>query len=115
MIKHQFQEEITAQTIQQNIKHGKVGSSLIQRDPKQCIPEMYYKNLLMAFESFLINQLNGAACLWRYKKLALHVHQVLHTTPAAGSQAHEFLTRVLCDSTVNFKAAKWTNRKDSRI
>jgi hypothetical protein len=48
-------------------------------------------------------------------KLALNLHQVLHTTPAAGSQSCEFLKRVLCISAVNLKATKRTNHEDSRI
>ena len=34
LIKNQFQENITAQTIQQNVKHGKFGSSPVRRGQK---------------------------------------------------------------------------------
>jgi hypothetical protein len=51
----------------------------------------------------------------RHKKLALHVHQVLHTRTPAGSEARDFLKRVLCDSAVNLNAAKGKNWEDSRI
>jgi hypothetical protein len=41
------------------VKDGKIGSSPMQRGPKGRIPEIHYKNLLMAFESFVaINHLN---------------------------------------------------------
>ena len=62
VIKNQFKESITARTIQQNVKNGQVGSSLVRRGPKGSIPEIHYKNFLMAFKSFImINQLKGMA------------------------------------------------------
>jgi hypothetical protein len=39
-----FQEIITAQTIQQNVKNRKNGSSPMQRGPKGSIPEIHYKH-----------------------------------------------------------------------
>jgi hypothetical protein len=82
LIKNQFKESISARTIQRHVKNGQAGSSPVRRGPKGSIPEIHYKNLLMAFESFVvINQLNGMAQETRHKKLALRVHQVLHTTP----------------------------------
>jgi len=70
----------------------------------------------MAFESFVaINQLNGMARETRHKKLALHVHQVLHAHTPAGSKALDFLKCVLSDSAVNLNAAKGKNREDRRI
>jgi len=70
----------------------------------------------MAFESFVaINQLNGMARETRHKKLALHVHQVLHAHTPAGSKALDFLKCVLRDSAVNLNAAKGKNREDRRI
>jgi hypothetical protein len=115
LIKSQFQENVNVQTIQQNVKKGKVGSSPVQRGPKGYIPKIHYKNLLMAFESFVtFDQINGAARECRHKKLALHVHQVLHTTPTE-SKSRGFLKCVLCDSAVNIKATKGVNRRDSHI
>jgi len=116
LIKNQFKESISSRTIQQNVKNGQVGSSPIQCGPKGSIPEIHYKNLLMAFESFVvINQLNGMAWETRHKKLVLRVHQVLHTHTPAGSEARDFLTRVLRYSAMNINAAKGKNREDSRI
>jgi hypothetical protein len=40
LIKNQFKESITAQTIQQNVKNGQVRFSLVQRGPKGSIPEI---------------------------------------------------------------------------
>ena len=107
LIKNQIKESISAQMIQRNVKNGQVGSSPIRRGPKGSIPEINYKNLLMAFKSFVvINHLNGMVRETRHKKLALRVHQVLHTHTPAGSEARDFLKRVLRDSAVNFNAAK---------
>ena len=116
LIKNQFKESISARTIQRHVKNGQAGSSPVRRGPKGSIPEIHYKNLLMAFESFVvINQLNGMAQETRHKKLALRVHQVLHTHTPAGSKARDFLKRVLHDSAVNLNAAKGKNWEDSRI
>ena len=80
LIKTEFDEIITSQTIPQNVKNGQVVTSLVQRGPKGSIQEIHYKNLLMAYETFVvINQIDGAACECCHKKLALCVHQVLHT------------------------------------
>jgi len=107
LIKKQFKESITARTIQRQVKNGQVGSSPVQRGPKGSIPEIHYKNLLMAFESFVvINQLNGMARETHHKKLALRVHQVLHAHTPAGSEARDFLKHVLSNSAVNLNAAK---------
>ncbi len=48
------------------------------------------------------------------QETALHVHQVLHTTPV-GSKAHDFFKRMLCNFAVNLKAIKGANHKDSCI
>ena len=71
LIKKQFKESITVRTIQWQVKNGQVGSSPVWRGPKGSILELYYKNLLMAFVSFIaINQLNGMARETHHKKLA---------------------------------------------
>ncbi len=88
----------------------------MQRGPKGRIPEMHYKNLLMAFESFVaINHLNGMSWEFRHKKLALRVHQVLHTTLPEGGKARNFLKRMLCDTAVNLRADKGKNKEESQI
>ena len=106
LIKNQFKESISARTIQQNVKNGQVGSSPVRHGPiGRSIPEIHYKNLLMTFKSFVvINQLNGMAWETRHKKLALRVHQVLYTHNPAGSEARDFLKRVLRNFAVNLNA-----------
>ncbi len=60
--------------------------------------KLHYKNLLMAFESFVvINQLNKMARECCHKKLSLRLHKVLgNNTDDPGS--HDFLTRGLNDT-----------------
>ena len=59
----------------------------------------------MTCKSFvIINQLNGMARETRHKKLALRVHQVLYTHNPAGSEARDFLKRVLRNFAVNLNA-----------
>jgi hypothetical protein len=47
-------------TIQKKVKEGEIRCSPLRRGPKGSIPELHYKNLCAAFESFVtINQING--------------------------------------------------------
>ncbi len=52
--------QLCARKIQQKVKKGEIGCSLLRQGTKGNIPELHYKNLCMTFESFIcINQLNG--------------------------------------------------------
>jgi len=45
---------------QKKVKAGKIGCSPLRCGPKGNIPELHYKNLCAAYESFVtINQING--------------------------------------------------------
>ena len=47
-------------TIQKKAKEGKIGCSPLRLGPKGNIPELHYKNLCAAYESFvMINQIKG--------------------------------------------------------
>ena len=57
------------QTIQQKVKAGKIGCSPLRRGPKGNIPELHYKNLCAAYESFVtINRINGNMRMCSAKK-----------------------------------------------
>jgi hypothetical protein len=84
----------------------------MQHGPKERIPELHYKNLLMAFKSFVtINHLNGMSWACQHKKLAL----VLRTMLPERRKARNFLKRVLHNTAVNFRANKGKNKEESQI
>ena len=71
LIQKEFRVNLYARTIQRKVKNGEIGTSPVQRGPKGGIPENHYRNLLMAFESFIrISQINGAVHKYTHKKLA---------------------------------------------
>ncbi len=53
LIAKEFKVNFSARTIQRKVKNGDIGTSPVQRGPKGGIPENHYRNLLMAFESFI--------------------------------------------------------------
>jgi hypothetical protein len=53
LIAKEFRINLSARTIQSKVKNGETGTSPVQRGPKEGIPESYYRNLLMAVESFI--------------------------------------------------------------
>ena len=60
MIKNDCGIDLCPRTIQKKVKEGEIGCSPLRRGPKGNIPELHYRNLCTAFESFVtINQLNG--------------------------------------------------------
>jgi hypothetical protein len=53
MIRKVFNVNLSAQTIQRQVKSGNIGTSPIRRGPKGNIPKRHYQNLLIAFKSFV--------------------------------------------------------------
>jgi hypothetical protein len=72
MISKEFDVTVSAQLIQQFVENGDIGCSPLKRDPKGNIDQRHFKNLCMAFESYVwICQLNGANRECKYKKVGL--------------------------------------------
>ena len=118
LIQKEFKVNLSARTIQRKVKNGEIGTSPVRHGPKGSIPEFHYKNLLMAFESFVtICQLNGKARETVHKRLATRIRKVLHhdSTVPIGSEDRDFLKRVLKDTAINLKAGKSKNVEDRRI
>ena len=60
MARREFSVDLSARTIQDAVSKGRIGVSPLRRGPRGSIPDVHYKNLCVAFESFLaINQDNG--------------------------------------------------------
>ncbi len=71
LIAKEFKVNLSARTIQRKVKNGEIGTTPVQCSPQGGIPENHYRNLLMAFESFVqISQKNGAVHECTHKKLA---------------------------------------------
>jgi hypothetical protein len=57
---NEFKVNLCPRTIQKKVKDGAVGVLPLRRGPKGFIPEHYFNNLCIAFETFIhINQMNG--------------------------------------------------------
>ena len=108
MAKREFSVDISARTIQDAVYKDHIGVSPLQRGPRGAIPDVHYKNLCIAFESFLsINQDNGDVHVRARKKLRKILHQVVYGEVAEGkTQAHHLLARVVRDSNTELKAGK---------
>ena len=81
------------------------------------IPDVHYKNLCIAFESFLsINQDNGDVRVRARKKLGMILQRVVYGEASEGeTQAHHLLARVVRDNNIELKAGKVKNAEDRRI
>ena len=110
--------KISARTLQDKVKKGEIGVSPLRRGPKNEMDDLKYKNLCLAFETFVvINQTNnnGNARLRNYK-IGNLLQNIVYGKAAAGtSQAHNLLQRVLRDTATNLKANKLKNAEDQRI
>jgi hypothetical protein len=66
-------------TIQKKVKEDEIGCSPLRRGPKGNIPELHFKNLCTAFESFVtINQLNGNMRVCSTKKYGPLIFKVAY-------------------------------------
>ncbi len=86
------------------MKKGNIGVSPQRRGPKGKIDDRHYKNLCLAFESFvMIHQINGNVSKRTYKTLAALLQEVVYGDGAtAGSQqAHHLLQGMLKDTAIN--------------
>jgi phage terminase large subunit-like protein len=118
LIKNEFKVEICTRSIQKYVKNGCIGVSPQRRGPKGEIDELHFKNLCLAFESFIvINQNNGDARIRTYKKLAKLLQKEVYGDSAChvGQQAHHLLQRVLNDTAINLNAGKTKNAEDRRV
>jgi len=118
LIKNEFKVELCTRSVQKYVKNGCIGVSPQRRGPKGKIDELHYKNLCLAFESFVvINQNNGDARIRTYKKLGKLLQKVVYGDSAChvGQQAHHLLQRVLnAGKTKNAEDrwVRWTNHKN---
>ncbi len=60
LIQNDCEISLCPRTIQKKVKEDEIGCSPLRCGPKGNIPELHYKNLCAAYESFVtINQING--------------------------------------------------------
>jgi hypothetical protein len=108
---------LSPRTIQKKVKEGEIGCSPLRHGPKGNIPELHYKNLCAAFESFVtINQINGNMQMCSAKKYGPLVFKVVYgDCEGCCSGWSELLKRVQRDTVVNLNKCKSSNAKDSCI
>jgi hypothetical protein len=115
LIRNNYGIDLCPQIIQKKMKEGKMGCSPLRRGPKGNIPELHYKNLCTAFESFVtINQLNGNMRMCSAKKYGPLIFKVVYGDHK-GANSSELLKRVLRDTACNLNKCKSHNAKDRRI
>jgi hypothetical protein len=85
--------------------------------PRGAIPDVHYKNLCLAFESFLaINQDNGDVRVRAQKKLGKILQHVVYGEASEGeTQAHHLLARVMRANNIELRAGKVKNAEDRCI
>jgi hypothetical protein len=97
------------------VKEGKIGCSPLRCGPKGNIPELLYKNLCTAFESFVtINQLNRNMRMCSAKKYGPLIFKVVYGDHE-GANSSELLNRVLRDTVCNLNKRKLHNAEDRCI
>ena len=107
--------DLCPRTIQKKVKEGEIGCSPLRRGPKGNIPELHYKNLCTAFESFvIINQLNGNMRVCSAKKYGPLIFKVVYGDHEGASRT-KLLNRVLRDTACNLNKCKSHNAEDRRI
>jgi hypothetical protein len=118
LIKNEFKVELCTRSVQKYMKNGCIGVSPQKRGLKGKIDKLYYKNLCLAFESFIvINQNNGDARIQTYKKLWKFMQKVVYgnSDSHAGQQAHHLIQRVLNDTAINLNTGKTKNVEKRRV
>jgi hypothetical protein len=114
LIKNETGVELSRRTIQQKVKDGKVGMLPLRRGPKGNIPECHYRNLCIAYESYVaINQLNRKLRACRPKQVGPLVHKVIYG--ADDGDWSVLFKRMQNDTAINLRRQKARNAEDRRI
>jgi hypothetical protein len=87
----------------------------LRHGPQGNIPELHYRNLCLAFESYIcINQINGTVRECGPKKVGPHFYKVIYGNNGEASW-RQLLKRVLVDTAVDLKKPRSKNAEDRRI
>jgi hypothetical protein len=115
LIRIETKIELSARSIQQKVKEGQIGTSPLRRGPRGNIPELHYRNLCLAFESYIrINQINGTVRECGPKKVGPRIYKVIYGDNGEAS-CRDLLKRVLVSTAMDFKKARSKNAEDRRI
>ncbi len=117
LITHDYGISLCPRTIQKKVKEGKIGCLPLRHGSKGNIPELHYKNLCAAFESFvIINQINGNMCMCSGKKYGPLIFKFVYGD-CKGCRAdwRELLKCVLRDTAVSLNKCESHNAKDRHI
>jgi hypothetical protein len=105
--------KVSKRTIQHKVKNGNVGTSPLRRGPKGNIPDRSYRDLCLAYESYItIQQLKGAMRNCRPKR----VGPLLQKTIFGHSDNWQaLLERVQKDTATNLRRQKAKKAEDRRL
>ena len=108
---------LSPRTLQKKVKAGKIRCSPLRCGPKGNIPELHYKNLCAAYESFVtINQINGNMQIHSAKKYRPLIFKAVYGDhEGCCADWSELLKRVIRDTACNLNKCKLHNNKDRRI
>ncbi len=118
LVKNEYNVDVCPQTVQVYMKKDNICMSPQRRGPKGKIDDRHYKNLCLAFESFVaIQNINDNPRKQTYKILGKLLQEVVYGNGAtAGSQqAHHLLHQVLKDTAINLNAGKTKNVEHRRV
>ena len=104
--------KLSIRTIQKKVHAGDVGTSPLRRGPKGNIPDHLYRNLCIAYESFVvINQINGTMHMCRPKRVGPLLRQVIY---GHSDNWKPLFERVQKDTAANLRRQKAKNSEDRR-
>ena len=116
LIKNELGVQLSWQTIQQKVKDGNVGMLPLQQGPKRNIPNSHYRNLCMAYKSFMtINQLNGALHVCCPKQVGPLVHKVIYGANDGSGDWQVLFKWVQNNKAINLRRQKARNAEDRQI
>ena len=99
-------------TIQKKVKAGKIGCSPLRLGPKGNIPELHYKNICAAYESFVTINMQ----IRSEKKYGPLIFKAVYgDCEGCCTDWSELLKCVLRDTACNLNKRKWHTAKDRRI
>lgn len=111
-----YKIKICPRKIQRYVKKNVTGVSPIRRGPQGNINPLVYKNLCMAFESYLrINQINARIGKNSRPKLAIQVNKAAGIVSNGNKQSAKLLDRILRDTAIDLNASKCNFAEDRRI
>jgi hypothetical protein len=115
LIQNKTKVELSARTIHKKVQEGEIRTLPLRRGPQCNNPELHYRNLCLAFKSYIrINQIDGTVQECGPKKVGPCIYKVIYGNNGEASW-RQLLKHVLVNTAVDFKKARSKNAEDRRI